>query len=101
LFRSDFRRPGVDNAETSAFAIAVVLALWMRNLGYGWSATLGAAVVIWSVLPFVMSQLAAAFVLVRIHTRARPGEWDLADNLFWSAFERRLLRRLNIGHFGA
>jgi hypothetical protein len=43
----------------------------MRSLGYGWFATLGMAVIIWVVLPFVISQLCAAFVLGRIHRRMR------------------------------
>jgi len=41
----------------------------MRTLGYGWSATIGAAVVVWVVLPFVISQLCAAFILARVHRR--------------------------------
>jgi uncharacterized membrane protein YedE/YeeE len=40
-------------------------------MSYGWSATLGLAVMIWVVLPFVISQLCAAFVLGRIHGRVR------------------------------
>jgi hypothetical protein len=64
----------------ASFAIAVVLALWMRNLGYGWSATLGAAVAVWVVLPFVISQLCAAFILARTHSRLRQGE-ELMDKI--------------------
>ncbi len=42
-----------------------------RDLGYGWSASLGLGVIIWVVLPFVISQLCAAVVLWRIHRRTR------------------------------
>src|SRR5262249_10765483 len=64
----------------ASFAVAVVLALWMRSVGYGWPATLGVAVVIWLVLPFVISQLCAAFVLGRIHSRMRRAD-GLADKI--------------------
>ncbi len=64
----------------ASFAIAVVLALWMRSLGYGWSATLGLSVIIWVVLPFVISQLCAAFVLRPIHGRMRRAD-GLADRI--------------------
>lgn len=57
-----------------SFATAVVLALWMRSLGYGWPATLGVAVVVWVVLPFFISQACAAFVLRRIHLRLRRAD---------------------------
>jgi hypothetical protein len=53
------------------FAIAVLVALWMRSLGYGWIATFTIAVVIWIVLPFILSQVWAAFVLGRVHSRMR------------------------------
>ena len=66
----------------ASFAIAVVLALWMRSLGYGWPSTLVGAVVIWVVLPFVISQLCAAFVLARMHRRLRQYPPDgLADKI--------------------
>jgi hypothetical protein len=58
----------------TSFAIATVLAVWMRSLDYGWPAILGLAVVIWVVLPFVISQLCAAFVLGRIQRRSRTAE---------------------------
>jgi hypothetical protein len=63
-----------------SFGIAVVLALSMRSLSYGWPATLGVAVVTWVVLPFVISQVCAAFVLRRIHRRMR-GTDGLADKI--------------------
>jgi len=50
-------------AWLASFAIAFALALWMRTLGYGWSVTLGLAVGVWIMLPFVISQLCAGFVL--------------------------------------
>jgi hypothetical protein len=40
-----------------SFATAVVLATEMRHLGFGWPAALGLAVIVWIVLPFVISQL--------------------------------------------
>lgn len=66
----------------SSFAIAVLLALWMRSLDYGWPATIGAAVVTWVVLPFVISQLFAAFMLARTHWRIgrAGGLEDMAEN---------------------
>jgi hypothetical protein len=67
-------------AWCAGFAIAVVVVLWMRSLGYGWSVTLGAAVVIWVVLPFVVSQLCAVFVLGRTHRRMLRAD-GLADKI--------------------
>ncbi len=58
----------------ASFVIAVVVALWMRSLGYGWPATLGLAVIIWVVLPFIISQLCAAVVLWRMQRRVRQAE---------------------------
>jgi uncharacterized membrane protein len=58
------------------FATALALALWMRGAGYGWSVTIGAAVLVWIVLPLVISQLCAAFVLARIHRRMRRVDPD-------------------------
>ena len=54
-----------------SFAVAVALVLWMRSLDYGWAATLMVAVVTWVVLPFIISQLCAAFVLAHMHRRLR------------------------------
>jgi hypothetical protein len=53
----------------TSFAVAVALTVWMRGAGYGWFATLGAAFVVWVVLPFVISQGCAAFVLASMHQR--------------------------------
>jgi hypothetical protein len=64
----------------ASFAIAVGVALWMQSLGYGWPVTLGAAVGIWVVLPFAVSQLCAAFVLGRIDRRV-PQADGLADKI--------------------
>jgi membrane protein implicated in regulation of membrane protease activity len=64
-----------------SFAVAVCLALWMLTAGYGWPATLGAAVT-WLVLSFVISQLCAAYVLRRMHGRMyRNPPDDLADKI--------------------
>jgi hypothetical protein len=54
-------------AYFASFAIAVVLVVWMRSLGYGWVAALATAVGVWLGVPFVISQLHAAFVLTRAH----------------------------------
>jgi hypothetical protein len=62
------------------FAAAAAVAAWMRSLDYGWLAALGVAVAIWIVLPFVISQLYAAFVLGRAHSRMR-GAADLMDKI--------------------
>jgi hypothetical protein len=63
-----------------SFAVAISLALWMRTVGYGWAATIGSAFIVWVCLPFVISQLCAAFVLVRIHRRA-PSAIKLAEEI--------------------
>jgi hypothetical protein len=64
----------------ASFAIAVMLALWMRSLGYGWPATLGVAVIVWVVLPFVISQCCAALVLLRMQSRLRRVNVDEVTN---------------------
>jgi hypothetical protein len=63
-------------AYFTSFAIAVLLAVWMRSLGYGWLAALGAAVVVWLGSPFLISQLYAAFVLIRAQRRLRRVNLD-------------------------
>lgn len=64
----------------ASFAIAVLLALWMRSLSYSWPVTIGLAIVVWIVLPFVISQVCAAFVLIRIHRRL-PRADGLAEKI--------------------
>ena len=65
-----------------SFAIAVACVAWMRSLDFGWPFTLGVAVAIWIILPFVISQLCAAFILMRIHRRIhRAGGLDGLDAL--------------------
>src|SRR5690349_6436845 len=64
----------------ASFAIAVALAADMRSLNYGWPATLGVAVAVWIVLPFVISQLCAAFILTRANRRIRSTD-GLADKI--------------------
>jgi hypothetical protein len=49
----------------ASFAIAVTLAAWMRTRDFGWLTALGAAAVTW----VIISQLYAAFVLLRKHLR--------------------------------
>jgi hypothetical protein len=51
----------------TSFAVAMLLAVWMRGAGYGWLATLGAAFAIWVILPFVISQVCAVLTLGRMH----------------------------------
>lgn len=58
----------------ASFVTALALALWMRTLGYGSTATVGVAIVVWVVLPFVISQVCAAFVLGRAHQRMRQAD---------------------------
>jgi hypothetical protein len=50
---------------------ASVVSFVRQRVGYGWPATLVVAVVIWIALPFLISQLCAAFVLGRIQSRTR------------------------------
>jgi hypothetical protein len=50
-----------------SFALALILAAWMRSQDFGWLASLGAAGVTWVIL----SQLSSAFVLWRRHRRYR------------------------------
>jgi uncharacterized membrane protein (DUF485 family) len=63
-------------AWLASFALAMMLALWMRSLGYGWAATLGSALIVWVCLPFVISQLCTAFVLGGLHHRMRRVDVD-------------------------
>jgi hypothetical protein len=63
-----------------SFAIAVVLALWMRSMNYGWPATLGVALITWVALPLVISQACAAFSLRRFRGRMRRAD-GLADKI--------------------
>jgi hypothetical protein len=60
--------------------LAVLLAVSMRNLNYGWLATLGIAMVVWIILPFIISQVCAAFVLGRMHRRMRRSD-GLAERI--------------------
>ena len=62
------------------FAAAVLLAVWMRNLGYGWLATLGAAVAVWFFLPLIISQVCAAFLLAGMQRRNRSAD-GLAERI--------------------
>ncbi len=64
----------------ASFAIAVMLAIWMRSLGYGWPGTLGVALIVWVVLPFVISQCCAAFVLLQMQSRLRRVNVDEVTN---------------------
>jgi hypothetical protein len=65
-----------------SFATAVVLSTEMRHLGFGWPAALGLAVIVWIVLPFVISQLCAAFILIRTQRRIGRADVDgLADEI--------------------
>lgn len=64
----------------TSFAVAVVLAVWMRGAGYGWFATLSAAFAVWVVLPFVISQICAAFVLASMRQRI-SGADELAEKI--------------------
>jgi uncharacterized membrane protein (DUF485 family) len=66
----------------ASFAVAVVLVLWMRSLNFSWLATLSTAAVTYVVLPFVISQACAAFILGRIHSRLGQVSPDkLADTV--------------------
>ena len=51
-----------------SFVIALALAGEMRGLGFSWPATLGLAVVVWIVLPVIISRLCEGFVLFRATT---------------------------------
>jgi hypothetical protein len=51
--------------------LAIVVAWWMRSEGFGWWASLGAAAIVWVVMPFVISQLCGAVVLMRMDRRMR------------------------------
>ena len=53
----------------TSFAVALLLALSLRGLGYSWPATLSLAAAIWVGLPIVISQLSAAFILARTQSR--------------------------------
>ena len=64
----------------TSFAVAIALALWMRGAGYSWLATLGASFAVWAILPFIISQVCAAFVLGRMH-RQLSGSGALAEKI--------------------
>jgi hypothetical protein len=64
----------------TSFAMAVLLAVSMRNQNYGWLATLGAAIAVWIILPFIISQVCAAFVLGSMHRRMRRSD-GLAEKI--------------------
>lgn len=57
-----------------SFTIAIVLAIWMRTMGYGWPATLSVALIVCLILSFVISQLFAALVLARLRRYVRETE---------------------------
>jgi hypothetical protein len=64
----------------TSFAVAVLLAVLMRNVNYGWFATLGEAIAVWVILPFIISQVCAASVLGGIHQRMRRSD-GLAEKI--------------------
>jgi hypothetical protein len=54
----------------------------MQNVGYSWPARIGAAVITWFILSFVISQLCAAYVLGRAHWRIhRNPPNEVADKI--------------------
>jgi hypothetical protein len=59
-----------------SFPIAVLLAAWMRRRDFGWAASLGAAAGSYVVVPFLISQAGAAFVLGRGHRAIRRARHD-------------------------
>jgi hypothetical protein len=66
----------------TSFAIAVALVLWMRSLDFSWLGTISTAAVSYIVLPFVISQICAAFILGLGHSRLRQAPPDrLADKV--------------------
>jgi hypothetical protein len=64
----------------ASLSIAVLSAVWMRTVGYGWLIVLGCAMVIRVVSPFIISQVCAAFVLRRIDRGMRRAD-VLADQI--------------------
>jgi uncharacterized SAM-binding protein YcdF (DUF218 family) len=67
-------------AGFTSFALAVLLAVSMRNLNYGWLATLAAAITVWIIFPFIISQVCAAFILGGVHRRMRRSD-GLAERI--------------------
>jgi hypothetical protein len=59
----------------ASFGVTILVAAYMRDLNYGWLATLGVAIGAWIILPFAISQVCAAFVLrgMRRHVRSADG----------------------------
>ena len=53
----------------ASFGAAVLLAVSLRSADYSWPATLGAAFAVWIILPFVISQICAAFGLANANGR--------------------------------
>jgi len=52
-----------------SFAVAVVLAVSMRSAGFDQSASFTVALVVWVILPFVISKDRVLFILGRMHRR--------------------------------
>jgi hypothetical protein len=50
---------------TISYAVAVVLAVSMRSAGYDEFANLTAALLVWIILPFVISKACALFVTIQ------------------------------------
>ena len=73
-------RLGRTIAWLTSFAIAVASAFWMRSLDLGWLATFSIVLTVWVVSSFVISQLYAAFLLVRLDKHS-PRTDGLADNI--------------------
>jgi len=56
------------------FVIAVAVAGETRSLGFSWPITFGVVLVVWIVLPFFISQLCAAFIVIRAGSRTRRAD---------------------------
>jgi hypothetical protein len=64
-----------------SFALALLLVLWLRSVGYGWFSALSLATLLWVILTYTVLQIRAAMVMVAIRQRIRRIDPSLADKI--------------------
>jgi hypothetical protein len=56
--------------DSSAFVLAVCVAVWMLNDGSSWYVAVGCALVVFILTPFIVSRLLGTFILRRMERQA-------------------------------
>jgi hypothetical protein len=90
----------------TGFALALLLATWMRHRGFDWPATISASVAACIILPLFISQVWADAILIRregfrwqvrssqnAYTRRFPPPWTGSDLAVMAAATRIMARR--------